>query len=308
MVYRIIDMISKNVPTWEIMARLNLTNEEFLSLLAEIKDKLGYTIVKNSNDDLANYSFKYTIYEDCDREINEYDICVDKSEFKTLVIADTHLGDIGDRIDLLDEVYDYAVKNSIKYVFHVGDLINGIIYGLDLNDKHDSNTEQIDYALRNYPYERSITTVVLLGNHDIRPLHAETINLKKIINNRRNDMICLGYKFAKVYLNNDMIALYHPFEKDTVESHNYNIENACNGELPKIAFIGHSHSSNVYDEFKFLNVFVPCLFETRSRKIKGAWEATFHFTNSKIENIELKELNFVDDKLVTNNIYVNKIK
>lgn len=45
-----------------------------------------------------------------------------------IVISDTHFGSIFESIEYLEMVYEYAVKNGIKYIFHCGDLIEGEEY------------------------------------------------------------------------------------------------------------------------------------------------------------------------------------
>ena len=83
-------------------------------------------------------------------------------EKKILLISDTHIGNKElENYKLINNIYEYAELNNCEYVFHEGDLFEG------LDDNRDINIleKQINDFRSNYPKSK-IKTICIQGNHD----------------------------------------------------------------------------------------------------------------------------------------------
>ncbi len=88
-------------------------------------------------------------------------------EIKFAVIADTHLCSNYEKLDELHTFYAICKKIGIDTVIHAGDLIdgNGKMYRGHLNEIHTYGAmRQVDYAVKNYPKVKGITTYFITGN------------------------------------------------------------------------------------------------------------------------------------------------
>ena len=109
------------------------------------------------------------------------------NKFTALVISDIHLGGGFERLDLLDKIYDYCVKNGIHIIINCGDLIDGTF---SLTEKKISSTlEQVDYLLKKYPFDKSILNFALLGDHDYSVLHETGQDLMITLSSYRQDIV-----------------------------------------------------------------------------------------------------------------------
>lgn len=82
---------------------------------------------------------------------------------KVMIISDTHLGGIYGNYDLVYWVYDFALKNGIKYILHAGDIIEGYV---NRSIQSPIVYEQVKELQEKYPKTDEIKTYYILGNHD----------------------------------------------------------------------------------------------------------------------------------------------
>lgn len=82
---------------------------------------------------------------------------------KVMIISDTHLGGIYGNYDLVYWVYDFALKNGIKYILHAGDIIEGYV---NRSIESPIAYEQVKELQEKYPKTDEIKTYYILGNHD----------------------------------------------------------------------------------------------------------------------------------------------
>lgn len=82
---------------------------------------------------------------------------------KVMIISDTHLGGIYGNYDLVYWVYDFALKNGIKYILHAGDIIEGYV---NRSIESPIAYEQVKELQETYPKTDEIKTYYILGNHD----------------------------------------------------------------------------------------------------------------------------------------------
>ncbi len=209
---------------------------------------------------------------------------------KFIVISDTHFGSIFESIEYLEIVYDYAIKNGIKYIFHCGDLIEGEEYyeSERIKWKYRNIYLQIEHILNDYCYDESIKNIILLGNHDVKSLKVRGIDLNDVLK-ERNDFISLGYRNGYIKVKNDYIALKHDIER--MLNPNYPLATS-------LSFSGHTHQYRCKFDDKNVRFIVPTLSNMKSEKeiinigfLVGELDLSNKIDGIKIDYIDLTNKN-----------------
>lgn len=165
------------------------------------------------------------------------------------VIADTHLGSLYDNIDFLNLAYDVYEREGIMTVYHCGDFVEGEnMYRTQVYEIRVHGADaQIEYAVNEYPYRKSITTKAIGGNHDAS---FGGMSIVRHIAKERPDIRYLADDYADIELNSDAgkatMRLIHP-SGGTAYAISYKaqkgIESLTGGEKPHIMASGHFHKS-----------------------------------------------------------------
>ena len=103
-----------------------------------------------------------------DKQNKFYEMIDDDNSDKTfLLIGDTHIGNKETQdFELINNIYEFALKNNIKNIFHLGDMFDGVRCN-DLSEiKEEKVKEQINLFKSYYPKTNNVRTISLLGNHD----------------------------------------------------------------------------------------------------------------------------------------------
>ena len=129
------------------------------------------------------------------------------SEIKIAFLSDLHLSNEHERLDLLNEVYNFCAKENIHVIINGGDLIDGLM-GPD-KKKHSTYEKQIDYALKNHPFDKNILNFICLGNHDASFWLEDGIDIKNILLEKRHDLVPIGYGNGKINLLNNIRILFN---------------------------------------------------------------------------------------------------
>jgi len=234
----------------EISEKLNISNKRIYNILSLIRNK-GFEFERKYyyNGDILYIPKKSFV------EINKEgtDIITSSNDrsFEALVISDLHIGSTKERIDLLDKLYDWCSKEGIHIIIVCGDIIDGM-YGR--NKKiHNNVGEQIDYMLKNYPFDKSILNFVTLGDHDYDAFRNYGQNLARIFESYRHDIIPLGYCFGQINVKNDKIYVRHP-------SDSFN-EVKLQPLYNCLMLNGHSHKMCINATSNVTTVTVPSLSE-----------------------------------------------
>lgn len=130
------------------------------------------------------------------------------NDFEALVISDLHIGSRKDSFEILDRLYNYCVKEGIHIIIICGDFIDGT-FGRTSKYFHDID-KQIDYAIRNYPFDKSILNFTVFGDHDYDGITSGGQNLSKVFENYRHDIVSLGFNCGQINIKNDRIIVCHP--------------------------------------------------------------------------------------------------
>lgn len=282
---KILQMIKENFYLNEISAITGLTSKQIFHRISMLSCE-GY-----------NFSKKYfysgdIIYELQEKLISEKDVALITSprnnQLKAVFISDLHFGNKKDRIDLLNQIYEYCIKEGIHIIINCGDILDGV-FGSEDTKKITNPEKQIDYLQKNYPYDKNILNFICLGNHDYSVLKKTGQNLETILSTKRHDLVSLGYGIGKLKVKNEEILIKHfaiPIIKhyDSISSN--------------FTLIGHTHRAQSTISNNKIEIYVPSLSDMQSEKDKfpfpGFISADISFKNGFFEHIILHQYIILD--------------
>ena len=246
---QILNLIMKEETISSIAEQLNLSHKQIWRRLAILRQN-GFRINQKyySNGETA-YQLNSSLSEQVKIK-NSIALLTspDVQELEIMIISDPHLGSKYENINALNLLYDYCVQNGIHIILNVGDLING----LGRYSIHKTYEEQVAYAVKNYPFDKSILNFTCLGNHDFEMLKDTGQDLKVILENVRQDIVPLGYGIGFLRIKNDAIMLKHPL----FNAENVNINPNENHYL---YLVGHSHQMSVKTTTGDIHLYVPTI-------------------------------------------------
>ena len=290
----IFKLIEENKSINEIKSILNISNKELIDNLNELRCN-GISIDKEYHTN-GNISFALN------KERVNYDVLgeiklikTNISKIKMLVISDLHLDSFRDRVDLLDKAYQYAKDNNINIILNTGDLIDGnrLEYSLV---RHKTMYEQFKYLLNNYPYDKDIINLIVLGNHDIYPIYTG-FNIINLLESNRLDLVPVGINYAKINIGNSSIGLYHPISE--IENYISNYYNITNDSTNEVNLIGHFHvykkefnKNRLFVRIPTLsNILLQDMYDKKKMSTsQGMIELFLMFQNESIKTAQIKYL------------------
>lgn len=282
-----LSMIENGLSVNEIQRSLKVSNPEFNKILKAIRD-IGYNYTKafTSNGSVTIKLNKTLNFS----ERKSIRINVKDRVLKAIFISDMHIGSAFEKPELLKKVYNYAKNHDCHIIFNGGDLIDGEYPDVPYIPKNPTIESQIKKVLRIYPYDPSIINFMLYGNHDYRSLIEKGFDISRYLEERRYDLISMGYGECIVHLQDDAIAVTHDLKK---MSKNVVPNNAS------AVYRGHSHKSKTRDN---KIIYIPALSEPEIsayefRPLAGFLEAEFIFFSKKIARINMKQLAFVQNEI-----------
>jgi len=286
---RILGMIREGIPLGVIEQELKLTVSELSRELKEIK-AYGY----NFN---SHYYSDGTIILKPNRTLNfnpnnsnTMRINVKGKVLRSLFISDEHIGSIHDNPNYLKVIHNYAKEHDIHIIFNCGDEIDNVYP--DSNQVLRCNTVpgQITRFCRVFPHDPNIIIVNLYGNHDYKSITDEGFDVSRVINDRRYDMLSLGYGYGVVYLKDDAIAITHDLNK---------------GNQPQkqvsLTYKGHSHKSKNSDKNERV-FYVPSLSDIKMNTYEFNplvcfLEAEYLFYDKFIERVNQRQLAIINNEI-----------
>lgn len=190
-----------------------------------------------------------------------------------LFYSDLHAGNKKEKLELLDSIYEHATLEDIHILLNTGDMIENIYCLPPSKLKQKTIEGQIRHLINHFPYSPSITNFILYGNHDYKALIDHNIDVAKIIERLRPDLISLGYGEANISLGNDFLTLQH-----NLHNHKMSIP-----EDTSIIFRGHSHKMKIDNRKRVPIIFVPALSGAipesyQVEPLQGFLDVTFTFT------------------------------
>ena len=319
---------------FEIINELNVSPSSYLSLLrtmyidlytyGSIEEKIYLPLVRNAIDEvlyllksdsiikkehIANIPRREFLVQKglnneevlshsyvCDTFSLESD---DKLDF--IVISDTHIGSRFENFDYLKRVYDYALSHGVKYIFHAGDLIEGCYSNYSrCKRKYMSISSQVNHIIEDYPYDRSIKNIILLGNHDAFPIVVDNYDIADTLSNR-DDFMLTGYRSSYLRLRDEYISLKHDISR---------MLNVVGDATVLLNFFGHSHQYRCLFDGKYAIFRVPTLADMPSNSYtivnRGFLAGSIDFEENRASNVLVDFINFDDKDTISFERKLNK--
>lgn len=201
-----------------------------------------------------------------------------ENSMKVLLISDLHFGNELERLDLIERAYNYCIKNGISIILCGGDIIDGAY--TKGTQKISDLYQQIEYFIKNYPYDKSILTFSVAGDHDISAFNTSSLDIIEMCNNYRHDIIIGGYNNTGINLKNDKVHLYHHVEAGAMRQ----------TDAP-IILHGHSHKYTTEIKNNSLNITIPTLSGI-NQPMPSALELNLYFSKGYIANSVIKHIYF----------------
>lgn len=286
-----------------------LPTKQTYKRIINLKNK-GYNIIRQdfANNGITQFKLATDLVSESDTKIL-YTL-PNTDSLRTIVLSDLHLGNSLQRIDILNDLYDYCINNNIHIILNCGDFLEGIdktSVGKVLTKDYQ---EQLLTALNDFPYDKNIINLLVLGNHDSSFIEKENLNLLFSIPNLRHDIVPIAYKKANINIKNDNIVLLHP---------NDNYKQRFND---KIIFRGHSHLSRQILDSNRNNIYIyvpTCsdIFHNNGYELPSILDVTFNFANNGlIKEVDILTLVYINKfikvsstkKSLNANKMINKIK
>lgn len=285
----IIKMINSNKSLHEICEKTNLSSKQLFYRLYLLKLK-GYNFNRKY---YYNGDIRYKINTDIENE-NKKILITDKNNnnFKAIIISDLHLVNKYERIDLLNKVYEFAIKNNYHIIINAGDVIDGLIGNVS-NKKYTDIIEQIEYALKVYPYDKKIINFICFGNHDYDAFINTGVDIESVFDIRRHDLVSLGYGYGNLYVKNDLITVVHPkcvkrpdslYDKGLIiEGHHHNV----------------GYKENGYGRI----IQVNSLSDVISKSPTGFMTINSKFNNGILDRALIESYLYINDKMIKSSEY-----
>lgn len=295
---KVVQLLSLNKSIQEIASELNISEKQLYVRIRRIID-YGYRFKPNYYyDSKITYSLDKKYFDESN-SIFQIQVPSAVKTVRLIAISDVHIGNVASDINLLNMVYDYAKCNNINIILNCGDLVEGV-HTSDKCFLHSIDS-QLEFLIKNYPYDKSINNYILFGNHDYHSIYYDGLDISKTINNARYDLIPVGYGDRFIGLKNDILALNHKLSV----TNNKSIPEEC-----KLILSGHGHlmQTKSYDR---LYIRIPTLSNVSPDKTKsvipGFVDLKICFDKGKIEFVESKHF-IVTSKVVLSDENRCKVK
>lgn len=231
-------LINKKKDLATICQELELKDYEVIGLVALLKEE-GY-LVDYVDGEIVK--LKRPIQEN-----DVYQIPHNQEHLKLLLISDTHLCNVADRLDILRYLYAKAEDEGVRHILHSGDFTDGRsnrpeqIYEL----KETSYEGQVEYCVDKYP-SFSGKTYVIQGNHDNWWYKSTGSEIVKAIAKQRDDIVYLGSDVADLKIGKLKARLFHG-SGGNAYAKSYKLQKYLDSipidEKPHILQTGHIHQA-----------------------------------------------------------------
>ncbi len=282
----ILRLYEEKVPLGEIQQRMGLKNGEFNFLLRKIRE-IGYNVTKTySSDGDITVKLNKTLNFKKDNTIR---ISVKDRIFRAIFISDLHIGSIYSNPKILRKIYEYAIAHDIHIIFNGGDMIENIYPDSRTPLRYDTLQKQLDAVVREIPHDPHIIMMTTYGNHDYFSILHHGFDVARYIEDRRYDVVSLGYGQSKIQVKDDVIGLVHEIKHQD--------DSIVTGAT--ITYKGHSHKSKMKGNDL---IYIPSACEHKNPQYEfepliGFIDAEFIFYDKKIAKINNKQLAIIGDDI-----------
>lgn len=184
--------------------------------------------------------------------------------FRFGVISCTHYGSIYEECGITRALYDWFDQEDVATVFHCGDMTEGS--GMRKGQEHEIHKHgadaQSDWAVKQFPHIKGITTYLIAGNHDAAHMKNGGADVCRAIAEKREDIVYLGRDGARFDVKRTgerdiRIDLMHP-DGGASYALSYKpqkiVEQIESGNKPDLLLIGHFHKSFLMPTYRGVGV------------------------------------------------------
>lgn len=292
----ILALIDDGYSIQEIRKRLDIDYKELNTRLNQIR-RCGYEFLETyMNNSELYYSINRELECFLSTNFTNINLKEHTSSFHFIALSDTHFGHANDSMEMIYNLYNYADNNGIHSFVHAGDFIEGDYTSVKYM-RNKTVESQLNYVLKNYPYNDLVMNYILLGNHDQHSLSNDGLNIKNVLNSKRYDFCVLGYGLHTLKVNNVNINIKHQLTG----------ENLGPAPYADLTLIGHSHDSKMeIGECAQLTLPTCSLVAPGNDSLDkynvGALDINIKLQNTTSKLIEIKELETLPKVKVKNSI------
>lgn len=284
---KIMDLINAGYSNNDIIEKLNISAKELWQSLQRLKLNGIFYERKYYYDGKTIYVPK----SDLVLPSNEASIITSPKDKKVVILAlsDTHGGRTDrstsrsrERFDLISECYNFCCKEGIHIIIHGGDFIDGFMTPtIVVKNLEIEQLEQIEHTINNYPYDPHILTFTCLGNHDYDVLKKCNQNIALILDERRHDIVPIGYGCGKINIKNDSFLVYHKIKE---------IPKPLLSEVHTFILKGHSHHMSYHFRSSTPTIYIPALIdEKKDSELHTVLKITINFKEGFITSCVVEQ-------------------
>lgn len=253
----------------ELADKSGMSQRMVLAKIEDLRDA-GYLI--------TDISGKYSLSKISIPQANEHTLDWNGDKIIRFgVTSDNHLCNKMSQVSFLHHLYDVFEREGISDVYNGGDAFDGYyknraehIY--ELIPGCIGADEQVEYAAKNYPRRKGITTHIIGGNHCATHIKNGGHDVVKALCNRREDMNYLGFFNAVVNLTpNCKMEINHPLDGSAFSlsySPQRYIDSMSGGDKPSILLNAHHHKL-FYMMYRNVHAFETGCTEAQTGFMKG---------------------------------------
>lgn len=299
---KIINMLCKGFfDVKEIAEETQYSQKTVRARMAEMK-QYGIAIHSSkSNGETTKYNIPRKPMEKTVQEVKHSGV----KNYRIALLSDTHLGAVTEDMESLYKFYEIAHSKGVTEFYHAGDITDGVgVYPGQLTElKEFTGMKQVIHTVKNYPSIPGCKTFYITGNHDLKLMQREDIDIGPMISRQREDMVYLGQYEADVMFENARLRLVHPDGgmpyAVTYRLQKY-VENIAGGTKPNIISMGHLHQS-VYVELRNIHCFLAGSFQRQNNFLRrkgvdpqiSAWIIDFRLKDKfEINNLKIQKIRF----------------
>ena len=304
---KLFELIKQKLTIAEICKALSLSNRQIYNILRMMENK-GFEFIRQYYDNGNIVYTPKTMIDTSSQKRYMNIIAENPDKFTAVAISDLHIGSKDQRLDAINKVYEYCVKEGIHIIFICGDLIDGTYGG----EKLIKNTEeQIRFLLNNYPFDHSILNCAILGDHDYSVLKETSQNLATTLKNYRHDIVPIGFGLGEINIKKGKIVLMHKFNHKYQKDYDKIVsETILHNDL---VLQGHYHSPFMVQKNIKSNyiVNVPSLSDMRDLKkepVPSAIRIEIQFYKDYYSQVNLNKLLIKDSISVSKHCETIKLK
>ncbi len=248
--------IKKPISIIELANRFDCPPKDIHKAIEELKEEKYNVIIK---DDIVETSGIIEVGGQHKIDLKAFE----NKTYKIGFLTDDHLCNKGERLDVINAIFDIYQEEGITEVYNGGNWIDGE-FRFNKFDIHTHGlTDQVDYFIENYPQRKGIRINYIAGDdHEGWYQQREHIIIGEYLEERakskgRNDLNYLGYMEADIELKAEkgsaMLRVVHP-GGGSAYALSYSpqklIESYTGGDKPHILLIGHYHKADVLPSYR----------------------------------------------------------